>query len=145
MILFLIGTLLLVSILSGFYPALVLSGFRPVSVLKGTSGSDQRVGVLFRRGLVVFQFVIAQVLIIGTLVVVSQMNYFRNADMGFRKDAIVYAEFPGDSVSRLKVGYLRDELLKVPGIEQASFSMSTPATTNGGWATDLRVNPKQRT
>ncbi len=115
MILFLIGTLLMVSILSGFYPALVLSGFRPVSVLKGTSGSDQRGGVLFRRGLVVFQFVIAQVLIIGTLVVVSQMNYFRNADMGFRKDAIVYAEFPGDSVSRLKVGYLRDELFKSTG------------------------------
>jgi ABC-type antimicrobial peptide transport system permease subunit len=144
MILFFLGTLLAVSVLAGFYPALVLSGFNPVSVLKGASGSDQKKGVLFRRGLVVFQFVIAQVLIIGTLVVASQMDYFRNVDMGFRKDAVVYAGFPGDSVSRLKLGYLRDELLKVPGIEQASFSQYTPAVTNGSWATDLRVNPKSK-
>jgi len=144
MILFFLGTLLAVSVLAGFYPALVLSGFNPVIVLKGASGGNQKKGVLFRRGLVVFQFVIAQVLIIGTLVVASQMSYFRNADMGFRKDAVVYAGFPGDSVSRLKFGYLRDELLKVPGIEQASFSLFTPAVTAGSWATDLRVNPKSK-
>lgn len=140
MITFLLGTWLLVSLLSGFYPALVLSGFKPVSVLKSASGSDHRKGVLFRRGLVVFQFVIAQVLIIGTLVVASQMSYFRNANMGFRKDAIVYAAFPGDSVSRLKWDYLRNELLKAPGIEQMSFSMYTPSTIDGGWATDLRID-----
>lgn len=144
MILFLLGTWLLVSLLSGFYPALVLSGFKPVSVLKGTSGGDQKKGVLFRRGLVVFQFVIAQVLIIGTLVVTTQMNYFRNADIGFRKDAIVYAAFPGDSVSRLRLNYLRDELLKVPGIEKIGFSMFTPATIDGGWATDLRIDPHSK-
>ncbi len=145
MILFFLGTLLAVSILAGFYPALVLSGFNPVSVLKGAAGSDHKKGVLFRRALVVFQFVIAQVLIIGTLVVVSQMNYFRNADMGFRKEAVVYAGFPGDSVSRLKYGYLLDELLKVPGIEQASFSQFTPAVTSGSWATDhCALTPKAK-
>jgi len=135
-----LGTWLLVSLLSGFYPALVLSGFKPVSVLKSASGSDHRKGVLFRRGLVVFQFVIAQVLIIGTLVVASQMSYFRSVNMGFRKDAIVYAAFPGDSVSRLKWDYLRNELLQVQGIEQVSFSMATPSAIDGGWATDLRVD-----
>lgn len=140
MISVILGTWLLVSLLSGFYPALVLSGFKPVSVLKSASGSDHRKGVLFRRGLVVFQFAIAQALIIGTLVVASQMNYFRSANMGFRKDAVVYAAFPGDSVSRLKWDYLRDELLKVPGIEQLSFSMATPSAIDGGWATDLRVD-----
>ena len=144
MILFLLGTWLLVSLLSGFYPALVLSGFRPVSVLKSASGTDQKKGILFRRGLVVFQFVIAQALIIGTLVVTSQMDYFRTADIGFRKDAIVYAGFPRDSVSRLKVDYLRDQLLKTPGIENLSFSMFTPATIDGGWATDLRVDPNSK-
>jgi len=141
MIVVLLGTWVLVSLLSGFYPALVLSGFKPVSVLKSASGSDHRKGVLFRRGLVVFQFVIAQVLIIGTLVVASQMNYFRTVNMGFRKNAIVYAAFPSDSVSRLKWDYLRNELLRVPGIEQVSFSMYTPSTIDGGWATDLRTEP----
>lgn len=144
MILFLLGTLLIVSVLAGFYPALVLSGFSPVSVLKGASASDQKKGILFRRGLVVFQFVIAQVLIIGTLVVASQMNYFRTANMGFRKEAVVNAGFPTDSVSRSKYDYLRAELLKAPGIEQVSFSMFTPATTNGGWATDLRIDPNSK-
>lgn len=144
MVLFLLGTWVLVSALSGFYPALVLSGFKPVSVLKSASGTDHRKGVLFRRGLVVFQFVIAQVLIIGTLVVASQMNYFRTADIGFRKDAVVYAEFPGDSVSRLKWDYLRNELLRVPGIEKLSFSAATPANIAGGWATDLRVDPHSK-
>lgn len=144
MIAVLLGAWLSVSLLSGFYPALVLSGFKPVSVLKSASGSDHRKGVLFRRGLVVFQFVIAQVLIIGTLVVASQMNYFRTADMGFRKDAIVYAAFPGDSVSRLKWDYLHNELLSVPGIEKVSFSMFTPSTIDGGWATDLRVDPHSK-
>ncbi|MEN0053238.1 MAG: ABC transporter permease [Mucilaginibacter sp.] len=139
LILFMISALILVSFISGFYPALVLSGFKPVIVLKGDGlGTDQKKGVLFRRGLVVFQFVIAQVLIIGTLVVTSQMDYFRNTDMGFRKDAVIYASFPTDSLSRTKIDYLRNELLKVPGIQKVGMSMFSPSSDGGGWATDLR-------
>lgn len=147
LVLFLFGALLLVSFLSGFYPALVLSGFKPASVLKGATGSDQKQGVMFRRGLVVFQFVIAQALIIGTLVVASQMDYFRTASMGFKKDAIIYASFPGDSLSRTKVDYLRDQLTKIPGVEKVGFSMFSPVSDAGSWATDLNkeghkgVNP----
>ena len=86
--------LLLVTFLSGFYPALVLSGFKPVQVLKSAININAS-GISFRRALVVFQFVIAQALIIGTLVVASQMDYFRNADLGFSKEAIINAGFPG--------------------------------------------------
>lgn len=140
LILFMLCSFTLVSLISGIYPALVLSGFKPVIVLKGSGmGADQKTGVLFRRGLVVFQFVIAQVLIIGTLVVTSQMDYFRSADMGFRKNAIIYASFPSDSLGRTKIDYLRDELLKVPGINKVSMSMYSPTTEGGGWATDLRT------
>lgn len=131
--------LVLVSLISGFYPALVLSAFKPATVLKGIGGTDQKKGVLFRRGLVVFQFVIAQVLIIGTLVVTSQMDYFRNADMGFRKHAIIYANFPGDSVAHTKIDYLRNELSKIRGVEKVSMSMFSPAEDGGGWACDLRT------
>jgi predicted permease len=140
LILFMFCALVLVSFISGFYPALVLSGFRPVTVLKGSGmGADQKKGVLFRRSLVVFQFVIAQVLIIGMLVVTSQMDYFRSADMGFRKNAIIYASFPSDSLARTKIDYLRDELSKVPGIKKVGLSMFSPSTDGGGWATDLRT------
>ncbi|MDP4284476.1 MAG: ABC transporter permease [Bacteroidota bacterium] len=143
---FLIITLcafLVVTFLSGSYPALVLSGFKVVNVLKSRINASNKTGISLRRGLVVFQFVIAQALIIGTLIVASQMNYFRNADMGFDKTAIINAGFPGDSLSRTKVDFLKNELFKIPGIENVSFSTFTPSTTNGGWATDLRLPSNQ--
>ena len=80
----------------------------------------------------VFQFVIAQVLIIGTLVVASQMDYFRNADMGFNKKAIINAGFPGDSLSRTKADLLKDELSKIAGIQNISFSTFTPSVKADG-------------
>src|SRR4030095_4176083 len=138
LILIMFCTLLLVTFLSGFYPALVLSGFNPVNVLKSGVSADNKKGILFRRGLVVFQFVIAQALIIGTLVVASQMDYFRTADMGFNKEAVINAGIPDDSLSRTKIDLLQNELYKVPGIENISFSMFAP-TGGGGWYTDLRT------
>jgi putative ABC transport system permease protein len=136
---FLFLTLVLVTALAGFYPALVLSAFKVVHVLKGWAGSGNQTGISFRRGLVVLQFVIAQGLIIATLVVAAQMDYFRNADLGFRKEAVVNANFPGDSLSRTKVEMFRNELFKIPGVRDISFSVFPP-TTGGGWYTDLRVN-----
>ena len=138
LVLIVFGALVLVTFLSGFYPALVLSGFDPVNVLKGTVSGDNKKGIFFRRGLVVFQFVIAQTLIIGTLIVASQMDYFRTADMGFNKKAIINAGIPDDSLSRTKIDLLRNELYNVPGIENISFSMFAPAE-GGGWYTDLRT------
>ncbi len=137
-ILFLTGALLLVTFLSGFYPSLVLSGFKPVNVLKGVSGTNNIKGISFRRALVVLQFVIAQALIIGTLVVASQINYFRNADMGFNKDAVINAGFPGDSLSETKTGFLLNELHKIPGIKTVSFSATAPSG-GGSFYTDLRM------
>jgi ABC-type antimicrobial peptide transport system permease subunit len=136
---FLFLTLVLVTALAGFYPALVLSAFKVVHVLKGWAGSGNQTGISFRRGLVVLQFVIAQGLIIATLVVAAQMDYFRNADLGFRKEAVVNANFPGDSLSRTKVEMFRNELFKIPGVRDISFSVFPP-TSGGGWYTDLRVN-----
>ena len=138
-ILFMLIALLLVTILSGFYPSLVLSGFKSIDVLKGSKLFNNNKSISLRRGLVAFQFVIAQILIIGTLVVASQMDYFRNADMGFDKKAVINAGMPGDSLSRTKADLLKDELSKVPGIENISFSVFTPSSANGGWATDLRL------
>ena len=138
LILLILCALLLVTFLSGFYPALVLSGFRSAKVLKSGAHADSQKGIFFRRGLVIFQFVIAQALIMGTLVIVSQMNYFRNADMGFKKQAVICAGFPGDSLSRTRMDLLKNELGKIPGIEDVSLSTFTPAGS-GGWFTDLKL------
>ncbi|HEV3324573.1 MAG TPA: FtsX-like permease family protein, partial [Puia sp.] len=127
-----------VILLSGFYPAMVLSGFTPVTVLKGAMGASRGKGISFRRALVVFQFVIAQALIIATLIVASQMDYFRTADMGFKKEAIINASFPNDSLGLTKMDALRHDLQLMPGVQQVSFSSGTPAT-GGGYFTDLQT------
>jgi len=135
-LLFALAAFVLVTLLAGFYPALVQSAFNTVEVLKSVMPGKRKKGISLRHGLVVFQFVIAQVLIIGTLVVASQMNYFRQADMGFKKDAVINASLPGDSLSRTKIEVLRTELSGIPGITSLSLSAFTPSG-NGGWYVDL--------
>jgi putative ABC transport system permease protein len=137
-LLLLLSALVAVTLLSGFYPALVLAGFKPINALKEKMMVASGKGIAMRRGLVVFQFVIAQVLIIGTLVVMSQMNYFNKADMGFNQTAIVNAGFPRDSLSRTKTALLYETLSRVPGVKEVSLSMASPSG-DGGWATDLRL------
>ena len=141
-VLFIILALIVVTFLSGFYPALVLSGFKSINVLKSTFTVNNK-GISLRRALVVFQFVIAQALIIGTLIVASQMNYFRNADMGFNKNAIINAGIPGDSLSQTKMEVLYNELSKINGVQQVSFSAFAPAG-DGGWYTDLTKENNQK-
>ncbi|HEX3080933.1 MAG TPA: ABC transporter permease, partial [Puia sp.] len=86
--LFLTGITFGVTLVSGFYPAVVLSGFSPISALKNKFSRGRLHGISLRRGLVVLQFCISQILIICVLIMVSQMNYFRNADIGFNKESI---------------------------------------------------------
>jgi putative ABC transport system permease protein len=137
--LFLIGTIILVTLLSGLYPAAVISGFNPITALKNKVMSRRATGISLRQVLVVFQFCIAQVLVIGTLVVVYQMQYFHNKSLGFNKDAIVNVTFPGDSLSRTKLNTMRDELLQQPGIQEVSYSFASPSDNNG-WGSDFKFN-----
>ncbi|WP_408641409.1 ABC transporter permease [Spirosoma telluris] len=85
---------MLTTVLAGFYPALVLSGYQPVIALRGKikmAGSSQ---LTLRRGLIVFQFAISQMLIIGTIIAYSQMKYVRTADLGYNKDAVLTVNIP---------------------------------------------------
>ncbi|RYF96858.1 MAG: FtsX-like permease family protein, partial [Chitinophagaceae bacterium] len=135
-VVFMTGTLIIVTMLAGFYPALILAGFNPIQALTNKIKSESGGGLTLRRGLVIFQFVIAQIMIIGTLIVVSQINYFNNADLGFNKQAIINAGFPGDSASRSKADLLRSQVMAIPGVKQFSLSYF-PISAQGGWATDL--------
>jgi putative ABC transport system permease protein len=143
-LLFLLGVIVSVTLLSGFYPALVLSGFNPIEALKNKIKAGRSSGISLRRTLVVVQFCIAQVLVIGTLVIISQMNYFRTKSLGFDKDAIITVPFPGDSLSRLKLNTLKDQLLSMPGVKDLSYSFASPSDNNG-WGSDFKFNnsPKQ--
>jgi len=89
-----------------------------------------------RRVLVVFQFTIAQALILGTLIVVSQMNFFQNASMGFDKDAIVTVPLGNDSTRLFKADALKMQLLQQAGIKNVSLSAFTPID-KAGWDGDF--------
>ncbi len=125
-ILFLLTVTIVVTALAGFYPSIVLSRFNPVNALKSKLTSNTAKGISLRRGLVVFQFIIAQALIIGTLIIVKQMDYFMNQPLGFDKDAIVNVPFRVDSVRISRLDYLKKQLLSVNGVQAVSFSSNTP-------------------
>jgi putative ABC transport system permease protein len=138
-LLFLFAVLAGVTFFAGFYPAMVLSGFNPITALKNKFAVGSSSGVSLRRALVVLQFCIAQVLVIGTLVIISQMDYFKNKSLGFAKDAVVTVPFPNDSIGRTRLNTLHDELLQQPDIKDVSYSFASPSDNNG-WSSDLKYN-----
>ncbi|HTD40703.1 MAG TPA: ABC transporter permease, partial [Mucilaginibacter sp.] len=139
LIAFLSSLIIIVTFLSGFYPAIVLSGFNPIKVLKSKFTSKTAAGLSMRRVLVVFQFTVAQTLIIGTLIVVSQMNFFKNASMGFDKDAIVMVPLPGDSARLSKMDALKTQLRQLAGIKNVSISSFSPMD-QAGWDGDFKFD-----
>jgi ABC-type antimicrobial peptide transport system permease subunit len=135
-ILFLLTVTIAVTALACFYPSIVLSRFNPVNALKSKLTAYTAKGISLRRGLVVFQFIIAQALIIGTLIIVKQMNYFMDQPPGFDKDTIINVPFRVDTVWFRKVDYLRQQLLSVNGVQAVSFSSNTPVEdANDMWST----------
>ncbi|TMI80779.1 MAG: FtsX-like permease family protein [Bacteroidetes bacterium] len=128
---FIISLIIVVSILSGFYPALVLSGYQPVLVLKNLAYANaaQSRKVWIRKTLTVSQFVIAQFFIIATVVVGKQIRYSLNRDMGFRKDAIIYFSTPFNyQHPDNKQFVLQQKLRSIPGgIQKMSLSGLPPA------------------
>ncbi len=124
-LLMLLSVALGLGIISGIYPALVLSSFRPVSVLKGRFSAGRK-GVFLRKGLVISQFTISIILIIGTLVIYNQMQYMRNTDLGFDKDQIIVLR-PNGNPSQ---GALQQALLQIPGVKTTGFGSSVPGDNN---------------
>lgn len=136
-ILFLLAITIVVTVLAGLYPSVVLSRFNPVNALKSKLTANTTKGISLRRALVVFQFIIAQVLIIGTLVIVQQMNYFMNQPLGFDKDAIVNVPFRPDS--RDLTDYVKQQLL-LNGMQAVSFNSNSPIEDDNNMFTKFRFD-----
>jgi len=127
---FVISLIIVVSLLSGFYPALILSGYKPALVLKNLSGTNSSHGrrVWIRKTLTVTQFVIAQFFIIATMVVGKQIRFSLNQDMGFKKDAIITFSTPYNyQHPDNKQFLLQQKLRSIPGIQKLSLAGTPPA------------------
>jgi putative ABC transport system permease protein len=109
---------------SGIYPAFVLSRFNPVTALKSKVSTPKASQVFLRRGLVVFQFMTAQILIICAIVVNKQMQYVREQPLGFNKNLIVDVDLPNSKADKVRA--FRSRLENIPGISGISFSVAAP-------------------
>ena len=138
-ILFLLTVTIVVTALAGFYPSIVLSRFNPVNALKSKLTANTVKGISLRRGLVVFQFIIAQALIIGTLIIVQQMNYFMDQPLGFDKDAIVDVPYRPDSTGIRLTDYLKQQLLS-NGAQAVSFSSTSPIEDDNNMFTSFKFD-----
>jgi len=120
------GVVLLISLLSGLYPALILSGFKPAVTLKGKLSSGSFSGQNFvRKSLVVLQFSISIFVIVAMIVVQQQVSFMKTKDIGFDKNNLMYIGFvswEGKGAS------FKDELLKQQGIVSASITQWTPTS-----------------
>ena len=119
-----IGIILFVGLLAGLYPALVLSSFKPTDVLKGQFTGSQK-GKWIRNGLVVFQFWISIILIIGTLVIRDQMAYMQHISLGFDKEHVLVVE-RGFSFGPQNLKTFVEELRTMPEVENAAIAFASP-------------------
>jgi putative ABC transport system permease protein len=118
---------LFVGVLSGSYPAFFLSSFNPYEVLKGTVRRSMSNGRL-RRILVVFQFAISILLIIGTMIMYRQINYMLNKEVGFNKENLIVIERAGALGNR--VNAFKEAVERIPGVISISNSTAVPGRNN---------------
>ncbi|HEV8081833.1 MAG TPA: FtsX-like permease family protein [Chitinophagaceae bacterium] len=138
-IVFLLILIIVVTVLSGFYPAMILSGYKPVLVLKNQAftNTGKTRNAWLRKSLTISQFVIAQVFIMATILVGKQITYSLNKDMGFKKDAIVYLNMNYYDTVQSHKYVLMDKLKSIPGIAMMSLS-NNPPSSNSTWSNIIK-------
>jgi putative ABC transport system permease protein len=118
-----IGLIFLTGIAAGFYPAFVLASFNPVTVLKGTM-SPGSMSKRLRGILVVFQFTVSIIIVIGSIIVYNQLNFMTSKDLGFEKENLLVIKRV-DTFWRQRESF-RTQLLEIPGVEKAGFTRNIP-------------------
>ncbi|MEP5614430.1 MAG: ABC transporter permease [Cyclobacteriaceae bacterium] len=120
-----IGALIFIGSIAGSYPAFVLSGFKPVKVLKGSFKTSSG-GVWLRKSLVVFQFTLSIILLVGATVVSKQLSYLGNHDLGFDPEQVMVIDFGYDQKVQQQLKSIKAEFLKHSDVVNVSASRATP-------------------
>ncbi len=126
-LIFLTGLFVSITFAAGWYPARYLSGFSPIDAIRNTITASYGQGLTLRRSLIVVQFTITQFLIIGTLVIAMQINYFNNKELGFEKEAVVHVDVP--TRDKITLQTFKSELLSSSAIQNVTYSNT--GTTHG--------------
>ncbi|MCE6988020.1 ABC transporter permease [Dyadobacter sp. CY323] len=138
---FLIGLFVFVVFTAGSYPGTILAGFRPVLALKGDITTRHIGGISLRRGLIVFQFVLIQLLVICTIVVNNQVDYMLSSSVGYETKGIASIQIP--TPDKVNQATFRQRLLEIPGVSDATFCLFLP-TTNSNNTSNLRFDSRQK-
>ena len=125
----LLGITVLTGCLSAIYPALFLSSFRTIGIIKGSLSSGFK-KPLFRRTLVVSQFSLSIIFIIGTVVVYSQLEYIRRKDLGYNKENLIYLPLQGEIQNRCQL--LKNEMVQSPNVMNVTASNVLPSFLDTG-------------
>ncbi|GAB3758316.1 ABC transporter permease [Spirosoma pomorum] len=131
----------LTTLVAGVYPALFLASFDPVHVLKGSFQAKPTIS-LFRKGLVVFQFTLSLILIIGTLIVFRQINYIQTKNIGLSRDNVLYVKLDGELGKRYE--FFKQVLLQ-SGTIQYVTTVNTIPTDVGDATSDVQWTAKKPT
>ena len=134
--LFAIAFATIIGLLSGSYPALLLSRFKPVLLLKGFK-LQNRTDLSLRKALVIFQFTISVVMIIGTIVLFLQVRYLNNTNLGFNKDLLVIIDV-NTGKARSNFEAVKNEIAKIPTVKNVSVTSRVP----GEWKTYRTIKIK---
>ena len=127
---FVVLVTIITALLAGLYPAKVLSSYLPALSLKGAGAQIGGEKWMLRKGLIVFQFIVSLVFVIGAIVMADQLNYTRNKDLGFATNAIITIETPrGDSLSKIKVA--AEKIKQLAGVNRVALAWATPGDARG--------------
>ncbi|HSZ34746.1 MAG TPA: ABC transporter permease [Puia sp.] len=133
------GGWILLSMLSGFYPAIVLSRFKPVETLKGSFEKTGKSGLTIRKSLVVFQFTISMILILATMIVGLQLKFMQSEKLGFDQEHVLLIN--GNSDIDKKLDAFSGELKKISGVQDVSLTWRSPFGTVVGNGFSIKSNP----